>query len=48
MLRLAQQKVFPSWGYGVVNGQTTIAECLFMRGLPLLCDADRRVEPARG
>lgn len=27
MLRLARQTAFPSWGFGVVNGQTTIAEC---------------------
>jgi alpha-L-rhamnosidase len=27
MLRLLQQTAFPSWGFGVVNGQTTISEC---------------------
>ncbi|MCX6994097.1 MAG: family 78 glycoside hydrolase catalytic domain [Kiritimatiellaeota bacterium] len=27
MFRIATQTVFPSWGYGVAHGQTTIGEC---------------------
>ena len=38
MLRIASQKTFPGWGYGVMHGQTTIAEdfeCSTMRSLSM-------------